>query len=300
MILVSGASGAIGSRLVERLRDGGKRPVVAGRRPERLHQRWPDLRAVELDALRPPTLGRALEGIDVAYYLIHSMGEGERGFEKRDRRAAENFGRAAREAGVSRVIYLGGLGRPEQGLSPHLASRQETGRALATTGPPVVELRAAMVVAPESASYRMLTDLVRRLPVMVVPRWVETRSQPIAVADVLEYLVAAADVEADEHHTVIEVGAEPPVTYREMLETYARLTGRKRALLGVPFLTPRLSSLWCAFTTSVPLGVARPLIDGLTAEMVVTDDAAVKRFPDIRPVPFEEALRRAMEEAAAR
>lgn len=298
MILVSGASGAIGSRLVGRLVAVGQQPTVTGRRPERLHQRWPDLRAVELDALRPQTLERALRGIDVGYYLIHSMGEGERGFEERDRQAAENFARAAREAGVARVVYLGGLGRRDQELSPHLASRQETGRALAANGPPVVELRAAIVVAPESASFRMLTDLVRRLPVMVVPRWVETRSQPIAVADVLEYLVASADVRTDEHHTIVEIGAETPVSYREMLDTYARLTGRRRSLLGVPFLTPRLSSLWCAFTTSVPLSVARPLIDGLTAEMLVTDDAATKLFPDIRPVPFEEALRRAMEEEA--
>ena len=179
MILVTGASGSIGSRLVDRLVASGHAPRVAGRAPEGLTARWPDLSAVELDVLRPATVGPALEGVDVAYYLMHSMESGtDSGFRKRDAEGARTFARAATEAGVRRVIYLGGLGRDDQELSEHLESRQETGRILADDGPPLLELRAAMVIGAGSASYRMLTDLVNRLPAMVLPRWVSTRSQP--------------------------------------------------------------------------------------------------------------------------
>ncbi|MDP9299860.1 MAG: NAD(P)H-binding protein, partial [Actinomycetota bacterium] len=173
MILVTGASGSIGSRLVDRLVEVGYTPRIAGRQPERLTARWPQLSAVELDVGRPATLAAALDGIEAAYYLVHSMEPGtDGGFRERDAQGARNFARAAMEAGVQRVIYLGGLGRDDQDLSEHLASRQETGRILAEEGPQVLELRAAMVIGSDSASYRMLTDLVNRLPAMILPRWV--------------------------------------------------------------------------------------------------------------------------------
>lgn len=295
VILVTGASGAVGSRLVERLLAQGERPVPAGRRAEDLRERFPGTDPRVIDALRPESLPPALEGVRTLYYFIHSMEPGAAGFDERDRAAALNVARSARAAGVERAIYLGGLGDEEATLSQHLSSRHETGRILAEEGPPLLEFRAAMVVGAQSASFRMLADLVHRLPAMVVPRWVETRSQPIAIADVISYLCAAREIPLREHRTVFEIGGPDVVTYREMLETFARLRGKRRVMVGVPFLTPRLSSLWCGLTTSVPRSVARPLIMGMTHEMIVRDDAARTRFPDIHPMPFEEALGRALE-----
>lgn len=293
--MVTGASGAIGSRLVERLVAEGERPITAGRRPEVLLERFPDLPARELDALRPETLPAALEGVTVVYYFIHSMEPGVTSFDERDRAAAMNVARSAKQAGAERMIYLGGLGEEDEDLSRHLSSRHETGAVLAEEGPPLVELRAAMVVAAHSASFRMLADLVHRLPAMVVPKWVETRSQPISIADVVAYLAAARAIPLKEQRTVIEIGGADVLTYREMIEAFARLEGRRRYLLGVPVLTPWLSSLWCGLTTSVSASVARPLIMGMTHETVVRGDEAARRFPQIRPMGFEEAVRRALE-----
>ena len=295
MILVTGASGAIGSRLVERLCAEGERPITAGRRPEVLLERFPTLDAWELDALRPETLPAALEGVSVLYYFIHSMEPGAASFDERDLAAAMNVARSAKHAGVERIVYLGGLGQEDEDLSRHLSSRHETGRVLAEEGPPLVELRAAMVIAASSASFRMLADLVHRLPAMIVPRWVETRSQPIAISDVVAYLAAARNIPLEEHRTVIEVGGADVLTYREMIESFAELEGRRRVLLGVPLLTPWLSSLWCGLTTSVSVSVARPLIMGMTHETVVRGDEASRRFPEIRPLGFEGAVRRALE-----
>ncbi|HEX6262562.1 MAG TPA: NAD(P)H-binding protein [Actinomycetota bacterium] len=295
-ILVTGASGTIGSRLVERLR-GADVPVrLAGRSPEALRRRWPPLDAVRLDALDPATIPAAMRDVDVLYYLIHSMGEGEAGFAERDRRAAANVAGAAAEAGVRRIVYLGGLGDPVDSLSEHLASRQEAGRVLAAHGPPVVELRAGIILGADSASFRMLWDLVDRLPVMVTPRWVDTRAQPIAIDDVIGYLDAARTVETAQRHLIVEIGGADVLSYKEMMQRLARIRGKRRRIVTVPVLTPRLSSLWCAFVTSVPLSVARPLIDGVRNEVVVRDDTARLLFPDIRPVGFEAAARAAMEE----
>jgi uncharacterized protein YbjT (DUF2867 family) len=287
----AGASGAIGSALVDRLVASGLQPLVAGRRPERLRSRWPSLEARELDALDPASIERAVRGVDVLYYLIHSMEAGSSAFDERDRRAATNVARAALDAGVGRIVYLGGLGEDDEALSQHLESRHEVGRALAASGPPVLELRAAMVIGPTSASFRMLADLVERLPVMVLPKWVDTESQPIALTDVVAYLDAARDVPVEEHHTVVGIGGADVVTYRQMLETYAELRGKRRVLLGVPLLTPHLSSLWCGLVTSVDEHVARPLIDGMVHDMTVTDDAATQLFPDVSPMGFEDAIR---------
>jgi uncharacterized protein YbjT (DUF2867 family) len=295
VILVTGASGAIGSELMQRLVAEGESPVPAGRRPEALRQRFAGSEPRELDALRPETLPAALEGVQILYYFIHSMEPGSVAFDERDRAAALNVARSARAAGVERVIYLGGLADEEASLSPHLSSRHETGAVLAEEGPPLIEFRAAMVVGAESASFRMLSDLVHRLPAMVVPRWVETRSQPIAIADVISYLSEGRRAPIAGRRTVIEVGGADVVTYREMMETFARLRGKRRIMVGVPLLTPRLSSLWCGLTTSVPRTVARPLIMGMTHEMVVRNDTARTMFPSIRPVGFEEGLRRALE-----
>jgi uncharacterized protein YbjT (DUF2867 family) len=294
MILVTGASGSIGSRLVDRLVEAGHTPRLAGRRPERLNARWPGLPAVELDVMRQGTVAGAVSDVDAAFYLVHSMEAGaSHAFRERDAQGARNFAQAAKAAGVKRVVYLGGLGQEGQALSEHLASRQETGRILAEKGPPVLELRAAMVIGSDSASYRMLTDLVNRLPVMVLPRWVSTPSQPIAMSDVVSYLAAALDVKLVQDRTIVEIGGPDILTYRRMIELVAAQRGKHPVLVTVPFLTPRLSSYWCAITTSVPMATAQPLIDGMTVPMVVRPEAAAALFPDIRPMAFADALREA-------
>jgi uncharacterized protein YbjT (DUF2867 family) len=295
MILVTGASGSIGSRLVDRLVEVGQAPRVAGRHPDRLTARWPQLSTADLDVARPATLAAALDGVNAAYYLVHSMEPGADGrFRERDEQGARNFARAAMEAGVQRVIYLGGLGRDEEDLSEHLASRQETGRILAEEGPQVLELRAAMVIGSHSASYRMLTDLVNRLPAMILPRWVSTPSQPIAMTDVISYLKAALGVELAQKRTIVEIGGPDILSYRRMIELVAEQRGKHPILITVPFLTPKLSSYWCAITTSVPMATAQPLIEGMTVPMVVRPETAIRLFPDIAPMPFRDALREAI------
>jgi uncharacterized protein YbjT (DUF2867 family) len=298
-ILITGASGYIGGRLAQHLIDAAVDVRVAGRDPQRLSDRWPGVDAVELDVMRPETIGPVTDGVTTAYYLIHSMEEGGAPFEERDRAAATNFARAAGESGVERIVFLGGLGDDEDpDLSPHLASRHETGRLLAEHGPAVLELRAGMVIGAGSASFRMLDDLVRRLPVMVTPRWVDTRSQPIAVDDVVTYLDRAREVTLEGPHTIVEIGGADVLSYREMMRRLGEKRGRAPRILPVPVLTPWLSSLWCGLVTSVPTAVAKPLIEGQRNETIVRDDTAARLFPDVEPVGFEEAVARVGSEPA--
>jgi uncharacterized protein YbjT (DUF2867 family) len=296
--VVVGASGYIGGRLVDTLIAGGTMPRVAGRRPEALARRWPEAHNVELDVLRPDTIEPAIRGADVVYYLVHAMAEGEAGFEERDRVAASSFAIAAKRAGVGRVVYLGGLGSQADQLSAHLASRHETGQILAHNGPKVLELRAGMVIGAGSASFRMLMDLVKRLPVMITPRWVETRSQPIAIGDVVTYLEHARSLDLVEQHTIVEIGGADVLSYLEMMRRAAAFRGRHPAIITVPVLTPRLSSLWCGLVTSVPSSIARPLIDGLRNETIVRDDSATRLFPDVHPMGFDDAVAEAIREDA--
>ena len=297
-ILITGASGYIGGRLAQHFVDAGVDIRVAGRDPRRLIARWPGVDAVELDVMRPETTGAATEGVTTAYYLIHSMEEGGAPFEERDRTAATNFARGAAGSGVERIVFLGGLGDDDDpDLSPHLASRHETGRLLAQHGPAVLELRAGMVIGAGSASFRMLEDLVRRLPVMVTPRWVETRSQPIAIDDVVAYLERAPEVTLDGHHSIVEIGGADVLSYREMMRRIGEKRGRVPWILPVPVLSPSLSSLWCGLVTSVPPSIARPLIEGQRNETIVRSDTAPKLFPDLHPVGFDEAVTRVGTEA---
>ena len=289
-VLVTGATGYIGGRLVPRLLDEGHRVRVLARSAARVRSRsWADrVEIIEGNALARETLAQALAGVDCAYYLIHSMGSGA-GFHEVDVEAARLFGQAAREAGVRRIVYLGGLGDPKTDLSQHLRSRQDTGRALREGGVPVTEFRAAVIVGSGSISFEMIRYLVERLPVMVCPRWVYSRVQPIAVNDVLDYL-AAAPANAACGDKVIEIGGDGVTTYKGMMLGYARARGLRRWLVPVPVLTPRLSSYWVHWITPIPAGVSGPLIDGLRNEVVVTDDLARALFPAISPRDYAGAV----------
>jgi uncharacterized protein YbjT (DUF2867 family) len=299
LILVTGATGYIGGRLTPRLLKDGHTVRCLVRDPSRLQGRpWHNsIEIVAGDVLDPATLPAALSGIRVAYYLIHSMGAGAQ-FEERDLVAARNFGAAAKAAGVQRIIYLGGLAEPSPALSSHLRSRQQTGEALREGGVPVTEFRAGVIVGSNSVSFEMIRYLTERLPVMVCPRWVYTRTQPIGIRDVLDYLAQSIFV-PDSAGRVVEIGGADVITYGEMMMIYAEVRGLKRWLLPVPLLTPRLSSLWVNLVTPIPAAIARPLIEGLRNENVVKDPSARELFPNIVPAGYRESVRRALDRLKA-
>lgn len=290
-ILVTGATGYVGGRLAPVLASRGYRVRCLCRRPEYLRPRLgSELEVVAGDVLDPASLGQGLTGIDAAYYLVHSMGT-DRSFEDEDRRAAANFAAAARAAGVRRVIYLGGLGSGEN-LSPHLASRHEVGQILRDLGVPTVEFRASAIVGSGSLSFEMVRALVQKLPVMLLPRWVRTEAQPIAIEDVIEYLWRALEL-PDGECGVYEIGGADRVRYDDLLREYARQRGLKRLMIPVPVLTPYLSSLWLGLVTPLQARIGRKLIDSLCHETVVRDDRAATVFP-IRPKGIREAIARAL------
>jgi uncharacterized protein YbjT (DUF2867 family) len=291
-ILVVGASGYIGSRLAPLLREGGHDLTLMSRDARTLADRFADARVAAADLLVPSTLDAALVGVEVVYYLAHSMGGGERGFAERDRQAAANLAQAARRAGVGRIVYLGGLGADTANLSHHLASRHETGAQLAAHGVPVTEFRAAIIIGSGSASFEILRTLTERLPVMITPRWVETRCQPISIRDVLDYLVGALD--HPEVTGIVEIGGPDVLSYGEMMRVYARLRGLRRLMIPVPVLTPRLSSYWVGLVSPVPSGIARPLIEGLRNEVIVRDPTSAASFGR-HPLPYAEALALALD-----
>ena len=300
LILVTGATGYVGGRLVPRLLAAGYRVRCLVRDPARLQGRgW--LKQVEVprgDMLQSESLTSAMRDVHAVYYLVHSLGAGS-DFSERDLMAARNCARAARAAGVERIIYLGGLGDPDANLSPHLRSRQETGAALREAGVPVTEFRAAVIVGSGSLSFEMIRYLTERLPVMVCPRWVFTRIQPIAIRNVLDYLVAALACPQSTGR-VLEIGGRDVLTYAGMMIGYARARGLKRRLISVPVLTPRLSSYWVHLVTPIPASIARPLIRGLGNEVIVRDTAALQMFPAIQPLDYEAAVRLALKKMDAR
>ncbi|MFJ9457786.1 SDR family oxidoreductase [Kitasatospora sp. NPDC101447] len=282
--LVTGATGYIGGRLVPELLAAGYRVRCLARDPGRLRdQPWrAEVEAAAGDVTRPETLPGALDGVDVAYYLVHSLGTGT-DFEATDRHAARAFARAAAAAGVTRIVYLSGLlpaGVPEAALSPHLRSRAEVGRLLRSAGVPTAELRAAVIIGSGSASFEMLRYLTERLPVMVTPRWVDTRIQPVAVRDVLAYLVAAAAL-PPEVDRPFDIGGPDVLTYRLMMHRYARAAGLpRRVIVPVPVLTPALSSHWVGLVTPVPGPLARPLVESLRHEVVCHEHDIARWIPD--------------------
>ncbi|MBD9701240.1 SDR family oxidoreductase [Streptomyces sp. ID01-12c] len=282
--LVTGATGYIGGRLVPELLDAGFEVRCLARSPGKLRDHpWAGrAEVVRGDVTDGESVGAAMEGVDVAYYLVHALGTG-RGFEETDRRAAEVFGERARAAGVRRIVYLGGLtpaGVPEHELSPHLRSRAEVGRVLLASGVPTAVLRAAVIIGSGSASFEMLRHLTERLPVMVTPRWVRTRIQPIAVRDVLRLLVGCARL-PDDVNRAFDIGGPDVVTYERMMRRYAAVAELpKRVIVPVPPLTPRLSSLWVGLVTPVPGALARPLVESLRHEVVCGERDIVRYVPD--------------------
>ena len=295
MIAVAGATGYIGGLLCGRLHEEGQRVRALARHPERAGElKEAGCEVCRADVLEPGTLGPALEGVDVAYYLVHSMGRGSDGdFAARDQEGAENFAAAAAAAGVKRIVYLGGLGEG----SKHLDSRHRTAQTLREGEVPVVYFRAAAVLGAGSESFRTAFYLVRRLPAMVTPRWVATRTQPVAVADAIAYLAAAADLDLAVERE-IEIGGPDVTTYGGMIDELARAQGRRPPLrITVPLLSPALSSLWIGLVTPVDAGVARPLIEGLATETVVSDQAGMETFPAVRRTPLRQALEAALAEA---
>ena len=291
-VLLTGASGYVGGRLLRVLETRGYRVRCLARRPGLLKARTsPSTEVVQGDVLDRPSLDAALRGVTAAYYLVHSMGSSG-SFEAADREAARNFGQAAKAAGVGRIIYLGGLGSDDTVLSPHLRSRQEVGRILRESSVPVLEFRASIVIGSGSLSFEMIRSLVERLPVMITPRWVKVPAQPIAIDDVLEYLVAALERPGGESR-VYEIGGADQMSYADIMQTYARQRGIRLLMIPVPVLTPFLSSLWLGLVTPLYARIGRKLIESIVHPTVVRDDAALRVFA-VRPIGVEEAVRRAL------
>lgn len=293
LVLVTGATGYIGGRLVPRLLAAGHRVRCLARNPERLAGRaWPGVERVKGDVSDAASLEAALAGASQAYYLVHAMGEDSPDFRGRDLRQALTFAEACARAGVRRIIYLGGLGDPKRHRSDHLASRQEVGAALGSAGVPVLEFRAAVIVGSGSASFEMLRHLTERLPVMITPRWVNTRCQPIGVRDVLAYLIEA--LEHPDVEGIFEIGGQDVLDYRRMMLGYAEARGLRRLIIPMNVPLPILSVLWVDLVTPIPLALAGPLVEGMGTEVVVQDPRALAVFR-VKPMGYREALALALQ-----
>lgn len=291
-VLVTGASGYVGGRLVPRLLEAGHEVACLVRRSGSLADRpWVDEVVVHIgDLLDADSLEKALSGVDVAYYLVHSMGRYD-DYERAEEQSAKNFRKAAEEAELSRIVYLGGLGRGR--LSKHLASRQKVGRLLAEGSVPVTELRAAVVIGSGSLSFEMLRSLTEVLPVMTTPKWVRTRCQPIAIDDLLT-LLENAGCDTASRSRILEIGGAEAISYEQMMRIYAREAGLwKRLIIPVPLLSPGLSSLWIGLVTPLPAAAARPLVSSLRNEVTVSDDSYLELLGG-KPIPFTDAVRRAI------
>lgn len=292
LTLLTGATGYVGGRLLFLLEGKGTPLRCLTRRPEALEEhRSPTTEIVAGDVLDRASLPAAFAGVDTAFYLVHSMGA-HADFEEQDRTAASNFAEAASKAGVRRIIYLGGLGNPDHKLSKHLRSRQETGDALRAHHPQVIEFRASIVIGSGSLSFEMIRALVERLPIMICPRWVHVKAQPIAIEDLLSYLIAALDLPTSGSH-VYEIGGPDQVSYGQIMQEYARQRGLTRWMIPVPFLTPYLSSLWLGLVTPLYARVGRKLVESLRNPTLISNNLASTAF-SIRPRTYHEAIARAL------
>src|SRR6478672_11597873 len=293
LTLLTGGTGYVGGRLIPLLEKQAVRLRCLARSPEKMRSRvQPGTEIVQGDVLDPASLDRALQRVQTAYYLIHLM-SGSKDFEKEDRQAATNFAQAARNAGVRRIFYLGGLGDDaDPKLSPHLRSRHEVGQILRDSGVETIEFRASLVIGTGSLSFDLVKSLTDRLPVMLCPRWLTTPTQPIAVDDVLAYLIATLDLPLGESR-IFEMGCDEVSTYGGIIREYARRKGLRRWLIYVPVLSPYLSSLWLALVTPASFEVGRHLIEGLKNPTVVRNRKALEVFP-IRPMGVKEAIHKAI------
>jgi uncharacterized protein YbjT (DUF2867 family) len=315
LVLLTGATGYVGGRLLPLLKDRPIRLRCLARRPEELVNKvGPGVEVVEGDVMNPASLAAALQGVQTAYYLMHSMGMAN-AFAERDRTAAQNFARAAKEAGVSKIIYLGGLGysfpllipelgtpkrvshlagstQAQAGLSAHLSSRQEVGQILRDSGVPTFEFQASVILGSGSLSFELVRALVERLPVMIAPKWVSVRCQPIAIEDVTGYLIEALDQTISQSE-IFQIGGKDIVSYGGLMAEYAQLRGLRRLVISVPVLTPHLSSLWLGLVTPVYARVGRALIEGVRNETIVTDPKALEVFT-VKPMGVRAALERAL------
>ncbi len=293
LILLTGATGYIGGRLLSNLRNRDDlRLRCLARKPEHVANQIDEtIDIVQADLLEPESLETALQGVTTAYYFVHSMGT-DKDFEDLDRKAAENFVSAADQAGVKRIVYLGGLGDDDQTLSKHLRSRQETGDLLRKSKATVIEFRAAIVIGSGSLSFELIRALVERLPLMICPKWVRIKTQPIAVEDILAYLEEALTVEVDQSK-VIQIGGPDRCSYGDIMKEYARQRGLKRWMIPVPVLTPRLSSLWLGLVTPVYARIGRKLVDSLKSPTIVTDESGKDLF-SVTPRGLQEAIARAL------
>ncbi len=287
LILLTGATGYVGGHLLKPLEAAGHRVRCAVRRPEAMHISGARTTVVCADVLDRGSIATAMRGVHTAYYLVHSMNS-ERSFEQADREAARNFAEAARAAGVKRIIYLGGLGNPNAALSPHLRSRLEVGELLRASGVQVIEFRASAIIGAGSLSFEIVRALAERLPVMITPRWVTIEAQPIAIDDVIRYLVAALALDTSGNR-VFEIGGAERVSYGGIIREYARQRGLRRAMIRVPVLTPRLSSWWLRLVTPLQARVGRELIEGVRHATIVSDDLALRIFA-IRSVGIRKAI----------
>jgi uncharacterized protein YbjT (DUF2867 family) len=304
LVLLTGGTGYIGGRLIRPLETTGRPLRLMVRDPQRLRPAHPPksfvprvadtTELVRGDMFDPPSVVDALVGVDTAYYLVHSLGAATDEFREKERISAQSFAEAVHTAGVRRIIYIGGLGRSEDALSPHLASRQDVGHWLCESGAEVIEFRASVIVGSGSISFEMIRALVDRLPVLLTPRWVNTLTQPIAVEDVVAYLIAALKVSVPERCTIYEIGGADKVSYGGTMRAYARSQGLRRPMIKFPWLTPRLSSGWLALVTPLYFRVGRHLLEGVRNETVVTSDAATRDFPGVRPMGVDAAIARAL------
>ncbi|WP_086850572.1 NAD(P)H-binding protein [Amycolatopsis kentuckyensis] len=288
-VLVAGASGFIGSRLCPALEAAGHEVLAMTRHPAKYRGAG---KAVRGDVADVGSLRDALKGVEAAYYLVHSLDSAD--FKRRDADAARAFARAAE--GLRRIVYLGGLGDDDDALSDHLASRREVERLLGETGVPVTVLRAGIVVGHGGTSWELTRQLVEHLPAMVTPRWVGTRTQPIAVADVVRYLVGVLD-HPEAAGRAFDIGGPEVLAYRDMLQRVAAIEGRSLLILPVPLLSPRLSSYWLSLVTDIDVTTGRALIDSMTNEVVVRDDA-IRRIVEFEPMGYDEAVLQALGERA--
>jgi len=298
LILLTGGTGYVGGRLLTVLEREGYPVRCLARKPDYLEPKVSEqTEVVAGDVLDSKSLDSALQGVDSAYYLVHSMGSAG-SFEKNDREGARLFGEAAKKAGVRRIVYLGGLGDESKSLSKHLRSRHEVGHILRESGVPVLEFRASIVIGEGSLSYEMIRSLVNRLPVMITPKWVSRKAQPIAIDDLIKYLLAALELPLPKYG-IYEIGGADQVSYGDIMQAYARSKGRHIKMIPVPFLSPYLSSLWLGLVTPLYARIGRKLIKSIIHSTVVKDDSANSSF-DIIPIGIEEAIRHAnMNEDAA-